>query len=83
MSTFRLSPVLRRVLLADAVISGANGLLMFVSANVPMDALNLPAALCQSGPCALCRIRRLRCHSATCPSGSGLGGHRNQRAVGS
>ncbi len=48
MSTFRLSPVLRRVLLADAVISGATGLLMFVGADVLMDALNLPAALLRS-----------------------------------
>jgi hypothetical protein len=45
MSLFRMSPFLRRVLLADALISGATGLLMLVGAGVLTSMLDLPAAL--------------------------------------
>lgn len=39
------SPLLRRVLLADAAISGATGLLMIFDAAALQDLLGLPAAL--------------------------------------
>lgn len=45
MSLFRMSPFLRRVLLADALISGATGLLMLLGAGVLTSMLDLPAAL--------------------------------------
>ncbi len=45
MSVFRRSPVLRQVLLADAVISGATGLLMFLGADILTNVLGLPIAL--------------------------------------
>ncbi len=40
-----LSPFLRRVLLADAIASGATGLLLFVGAGWLADLLQLPDAL--------------------------------------
>jgi hypothetical protein len=40
-----LSPFLRRVLLADALVSGATGLLLFIGANFLAELLQLPAAL--------------------------------------
>jgi hypothetical protein len=40
-----LSPFLRRVLLADAVVSGVTGLLLFLSAGFLADLLQLPEAL--------------------------------------
>ena len=45
MSVFGLSPFLRRALLADALISGATGLLMLSGANVLASLLGLPEAL--------------------------------------
>jgi hypothetical protein len=45
MSLFGLSPFLRRALLADALISGATGLLMLIGANVLASLLGLPEAL--------------------------------------
>jgi len=45
MSVFGLSPFLRRALLADALISGATGLLMLIGANVLASILGLPEAL--------------------------------------
>jgi glucose uptake protein GlcU len=45
MSVFGLSPFLRRALLADALISGATGLLMLIGANVLASLLRLPEAL--------------------------------------
>ncbi len=45
MSVFGLSPFLRRALLADALISGATGLLMLIGANVLASLLGLPEAL--------------------------------------
>lgn len=45
MSLFQLSPFLRRVLLADAVMSGAAGLLMVLGAGLLPELLDLPAAL--------------------------------------
>jgi glucose uptake protein GlcU len=45
MSVFGLSPFLRRALLADALISGATGLLMLIGANVLAGLLGLPEAL--------------------------------------
>jgi hypothetical protein len=45
-----LSPFLRRVLLADAVVSGATGLLLFLGASFLADLLQLPEALlCPAG----------------------------------
>lgn len=45
MSIFSFSPFLRRVLLADAVISGATGLLMFAGAAPLASLLQLPEDL--------------------------------------
>lgn len=45
MSLFRFSPFLRRVLLADALVSGATGLLMLLGAGLLTNLLALPAAL--------------------------------------
>jgi len=45
MALFGLSPFLRRALLADALISGATGLLMLIGANVLASLLGLPEAL--------------------------------------
>ncbi|HEY0735948.1 MAG TPA: hypothetical protein VGD69_13630 [Herpetosiphonaceae bacterium] len=45
MSLFQMSPFLRRVLLADALVSGATGLLMLLGAGLLTDMLDLPAAL--------------------------------------
>lgn len=45
MSLFQMSPFLRRVLLADAVMSGAAGLLMLLGAGLLPEMLDLPAAL--------------------------------------
>ncbi len=45
MALFGLSPFLRRALLADALISGATGLLMLIGANVLASILGLPEAL--------------------------------------
>ena len=45
MSLFQMSPFLRRVLLADAVMSGAAGLLMLLGAGLLTEMLDLPAAL--------------------------------------
>jgi len=45
MSVFGLSPFLLRALLADALISGATGLLMLSGANVLASLLGLPEAL--------------------------------------
>jgi glucose uptake protein GlcU len=45
MSLFGLSPFLRRALLADALISGATGLLMLIGANILASILGLPEAL--------------------------------------
>jgi hypothetical protein len=45
MSVFGLSPFLRRALLADALISGATGLLMLIGANILASLLGLPEAL--------------------------------------
>ena len=45
MSLFQMSPFLRRVLLADAVMSGAAGLLMLLGAGLLTEMLDLPAML--------------------------------------
>jgi len=45
MSAFHPSPLLRRALLADAVISGATGVLMLAGANLVDGLLGLPAGL--------------------------------------
>ncbi len=45
MSVFRLSSMLRRVLLADAVVSGATGLLMVLGTDALTGTLGLPTAL--------------------------------------
>jgi hypothetical protein len=45
MSVSNLSPFLRRVLLADALISGASGLLMALGAGLLAGLLNLPEGL--------------------------------------
>ena len=45
MTRHEASPLLRRVLLADAVISGATGLLMVAGAALLQNALGLPATL--------------------------------------
>lgn len=39
------SPFLRRVLLADAIVSGATGLLLFLGATLLAEMLQLPASL--------------------------------------
>ncbi|MBV9791250.1 MAG: hypothetical protein JOZ51_23850 [Chloroflexi bacterium] len=48
MSLFRMSSFLRRVLLADALMSGAAGLLMLLGAGVLTQTLDLPATLLRS-----------------------------------
>jgi len=48
-----LSPFLRRVLLADALISGATGLVMAVGAGFLASLLNLPTALLREAGLAL------------------------------
>ena len=45
MSLFRMSSFLRRVLLADALMSGAAGLLMLLGAGLLTQTLDLPATL--------------------------------------
>ena len=45
MSTFDASPFLRRILLADGVISGATGALMAAGAGTLEEVLGVPAAL--------------------------------------
>ncbi len=45
MSIFAISSFLRRALLADAIVSGASGLLMFGGASFLTDMLALPEAL--------------------------------------
>lgn len=45
MSRLRISPFLRRVLLADTLVSGATGLLMLLGAGLLTDMLDLPTAL--------------------------------------
>jgi hypothetical protein len=47
------SPLLRRALLADAVISGASGLLMFAGAGLLARVLELPELLLRSAGLAL------------------------------
>jgi hypothetical protein len=53
MSLVSVSPVLRRVLVADALISAAAGVLMALGAGVMRDLLALPAALLLAAGLAL------------------------------
>lgn len=60
-----LSPFLRRVLLADAVVSGATGLLIFFGAGFLADLLQLPEALLRSAGLFLLPYSALVAYIAT------------------
>lgn len=65
MSLSQLSPLLRRVLIADAAISGATGLIMTVFADALSEPLGVPVALMRYAGVSLLPFAALLVYLAT------------------